>query len=54
MDASYAIEATGLQCGYENKVVLTELSFAEPEFARMRRHRDQMVRSGMLSRRTAQ
>lgn len=34
--------------------LLTELSFAEPEFARMRRHRDQMVRSGMLSRRTAQ
>ena len=31
MDASYAIEATGLQCGYENKVVLTELSFAVPK-----------------------
>ena len=30
MDAPYAIEATGLQCGYENKVVLTELSFAVP------------------------
>lgn len=32
--------------------LLTELSFAEPEFAKMTRHRDKMVRSGMLSRRT--
>lgn len=33
--------------------LLTELSFAEPEFAKMRRHRDTMLRSGMLSSRTA-
>ncbi len=33
--------------------LLTELSFAEPEFARMRRKRDAMVKDGMLSRRTA-
>lgn len=29
-----------------------ELSFAEPEFARMRRHRDRMLREGMLVNRT--
>ncbi|WAS93510.1 matrixin family metalloprotease [Nannocystis poenicansa] len=29
-----------------------ELSFAEPEFARMRRHRDRMLREGMLVDRT--
>ncbi|MDC0722308.1 matrixin family metalloprotease [Nannocystis bainbridge] len=30
-----------------------ELSFAEPEFARMRRHRDRMLREGMLTDRAA-
>lgn len=32
--------------------LLTELTFAPPEFARMRRKRDAMVADGMLSRRT--
>lgn len=32
--------------------VLSELTFAEPEFARMQRKRDQMLRSGMLLART--
>jgi hypothetical protein len=30
----------------------TKLSFAEPEFARMRKHRDKMLKSGMLVDRT--
>lgn len=34
-------------------VAPAELSFAAPEFARMRKHRDRMLRSGMLTKRTA-